>query len=485
MKPDGADAAWAAARAAEPGAMSRDELAVLLADVRRVRSCLAAIEVRASRRARELEAVGQAEPAESLIATAGGHDGRDASTVTERDELCEEMPDVEAALDGGGLSGAHVDAIASARRRLPEELHDEFAALVDELIARAARVSIETFRRECRRLAGHLIARSRPADAAAEFEAQVKASKLSRWVDRQTGMHHTNLVLDPVRDAKLYAAMQAELARLRHADTSPDRDWQQLQVDAFVNTIAGIRTPHATDDQGDGSDARPVDRVPEITVLVSYDWLTGLADHGICETGDGDTLPISTVRRRCCDAEIIPAVLGGGGEVLDQGRSRRTANRAQRRALRAMHRGCAHPDCHVGFSACRIHHIRWWWRDSGRSDIDNMLPLCERHHHLVHEGGWTLTMTPDRTATWTRPDGRLHHRGTTIDRTSASGPASTDAMHTAERADRVVPATPDSRNEDQNRTDRTDRADRSAASDESDRPATVDRRTDEPERALR
>jgi hypothetical protein len=50
------------------------------------------------------------------------------------------------------------------------------------------------------------------------------------------------------------------------------------------------------------------------------------------------------------------------------------------------------------------------------TDIDNLLPVCEQHHHLIHEGGWQLTMTPDRTATWTRPDGTIFHTGTTINR---------------------------------------------------------------------
>ena len=68
------------------------------------------------------------------------------------------------------------------------------------------------------------------------------------------------------------------------------------------------------------------------------------AGVGICETDNGIPLPVATVRRLCCDAEILPAVLGADGEILDAGRSARTANRAQRRALRAMHRGCAHPD---------------------------------------------------------------------------------------------------------------------------------------------
>ena len=81
-----------------------------------------------------------------------------------------------------------------------------------------------------------------------------------------------------------------------------------------------------------------------------------------------------------------------------------------------MHRTCAHPGCTVGFDSCRIHHIRWWTRDLGPTDIDNLLPLCETHHHLVHEGGWTLTMTPDRVATWTRPDGTIWITTSTVDR---------------------------------------------------------------------
>ncbi len=83
-----------------------------------------------------------------------------------------------------------------------------------------------------------------------------------------------------------------------------------------------------------------------------------------------------------------------------------------------MHRGCAFPGCEIGFDACRIHHVTWWWEHSGPTDLDNLLPVCERHHHLVHEGGWQLTLDndPQRTATWVRPDGSLHHRGSTIDR---------------------------------------------------------------------
>jgi hypothetical protein len=81
-----------------------------------------------------------------------------------------------------------------------------------------------------------------------------------------------------------------------------------------------------------------------------------------------------------------------------------------------MHRSCAVPDCTVSVTDCRIHHVRWWWNHHGTTDLDNLIPLCERHHHLVHEGQWNLTMTADRIAGFSRPDGSVFTSGSTLDR---------------------------------------------------------------------
>jgi hypothetical protein len=129
-------------------------------------------------------------------------------------------------------------------------------------------------------------------------------------------------------------------------------------------------------------------------------------------------LPPDSIRRLGCDANIIPIVLGGDGVPLDIGRAERLATREQRRALRAMYRSCAHPGCTVRFEDCRIHHVQWW-EHFGPTDLANLLPLCERHHHLVHEGHWTLTLKPDRTITLRRPDGTLFFEGTTTVRPHA------------------------------------------------------------------
>ena len=115
----------------------------------------------------------------------------------------------------------------------------------------------------------------------------------------------------------------------------------------------------------------------------------------------------------CCDADIYPIVMGGDGQPLDAGRTRRTATVDQRRALAAMYATCGFDDCGVGFDNCRIHHIEHWIEHHGPTDLDNLIPACETHHHLVHEGGWTLSMTADRVATWRLPDGTIHHTATT------------------------------------------------------------------------
>jgi hypothetical protein len=66
---------------------------------------------------------------------------------------------------------------------------------------------------------------------------------------------------------------------------------------------------------------------------------------GVGVAGDGTDLSAATIRRLACDAEIIPAVLGGQGEVFDVGRTRRLVTVAIWIALVLRDRHCAFPGC--------------------------------------------------------------------------------------------------------------------------------------------
>jgi hypothetical protein len=101
-----------------------------------------------------------------------------------------------------------------------------------------------------------------------------------------------------------------------------------------------------------------------------------------------------------CNGTIVPIIIDTNGVVLNAGREQRLANRHQRRALRAMYATCAFHGCDVVFNRCEIHHLDPW-ELGGPTDLDRLLPLCSRHHHVIHEPGWELHLAPDRTLTTT------------------------------------------------------------------------------------
>jgi hypothetical protein len=189
--------------------------------------------------------------------------------------------------------------------------------------------------------------------------------------------------------------IDAHLNSLRQDPANRERAFDELKIEAVIAAVSA---------------GTPQQRVPEIVVHVDAASLChGRHDDTVCETVDGQSLPVSTVQRLCCEATIGAVVVDPDGTVDRICADQRTAGRAQRRMLAAMYSTCAHPHCNVGFSSCRIHHIVWFTR-GGKTVLANLLPLCETHHHQVHEGGWNLTIDPDhRHVTWTQPDGTIWH----------------------------------------------------------------------------
>ena len=62
------------------------------------------------------------------------------------------------------------------------------------------------------------------------------------------------------------------------------------------------------------------------------------------------------------------------------------------------------PGCHLDITRTHAHHVTEW-EDGGATDLSNTVLLCVKHHHAVHEGGWTITSTagigPHTTGCWT------------------------------------------------------------------------------------
>ena len=124
---------------------------------------------------------------------------------------------------------------------------------------------------------------------------------------------------------------------------------------------------------------------------------------GLLDTGT--PIAAGDLRRLCCDADLVPAVLGGPSEVLDVGRTQRLVTPPIRRALALRDAGCVFPGCDVPDSACDAHHIVPWW-NHGTTALANLVSLCSHHHQLVEPPRFHSGAPPDR---W---EVRLHADGT-------------------------------------------------------------------------
>lgn len=100
----------------------------------------------------------------------------------------------------------------------------------------------------------------------------------------------------------------------------------------------------------------------------------------------------TTLRKIACDADIIPALLGTKGEVLDLGRKTRLFTTAQRLALVARDQGCTFPNCTIPAPWCEAHHVTYW-NHGGLTTTSNGALLCSHHHHLIHKDQWSITIT--------------------------------------------------------------------------------------------
>jgi hypothetical protein len=171
-------------------------------------------------------------------------------------------------------------------------------------------------------------------------------------------------------------------AQAPRVDEQPRRPLPARRLDLFFDLLEEVVL--VNDDKIDPE-------VASIGITVQYEDL--IANRPYLVLSDQESLITGeAVRRLACDAGIHRMVIRGVSEFLDIGRKTRIWTTAQRRAIRARHNHrCAAAGCNRRIT--QIHHIEWW-EDGGATSIDNGVPLCSYHHHLVHDGGWTITYNP-------------------------------------------------------------------------------------------
>jgi hypothetical protein len=371
-------------------------VAARLRDLERVRGFVAETEHALARRANALASSGAGAPAGEVLGRAGHCSPRQAERTSRRAEALGALPALARELGRGRIGTEHADAITNAAHRLDDARREALISLDVELAQAAAASTPAQFRRFVERVVDQLSA----DDGLERAERQRRAAHLAKGINDETGMYWLRAEFDPEAGARLFRAIDAETAALA-ARAQPDEHTERGQLAAHA--LVSLATS--------ANRSKRPGKV-ELLTLVDVDTLTsGLHERSTCEFSDGTNVPVATLRRLACDAHILPVVLNGAGVVLDVGRSQRLATDDQRRALRAMYRTCGIGDCDVPFDQCEIHHVDEWDAHLGETNLDRLIPGCSRHHHLVHEGGWTLELDSiSRELTIRLPDGAIHRR---------------------------------------------------------------------------
>jgi hypothetical protein len=324
----------------------------------------------------------------------------DVRKVMSRTETIGSVPVFGEALAEGNVTSAHVDALSNGLKILGEQ-SEKLIERAPELLVTAQTMTADEFTKFVRRTAQTL------ADdgGVSRFEKQRRQTFLRHWVDAD-GMTNLFGKFDPERGSIVSSLLDAGVEAMFHSgdgevpiecDASVEPNDHRRAL-ALVAMLQG-RPDGLTDIALGGSSCDRPARA-EIVVHIDYELLAGgagerqLGAESTCRTLNGSELTVETIRRLACEAEIIPLVLDGKSVPLDVGKSKRLATAYQRRALAAVHETCAIDGCSVKFSHCEPHHIDYW-ENGGATDFNNLVPLCSRHHHAAHEGGWKLSLNPE------------------------------------------------------------------------------------------
>ncbi|WP_136709920.1 HNH endonuclease signature motif containing protein [Agromyces sp. H66] len=302
-------------------------------------------------------------------------------------------PHVAGAVAAGRLSVDAASAITSMLDRVAMRADPTLAdATESALVGLACRVPLEVLHRGVREAEARL-----DADGVEPREEQLRAERSLTIREDGNGLVHLHARLDPESAAPVKAAIEALVGdALRRRDrgraapaVDDTRTIPQVQADA----IAAI-CRHAL---GCEQTIAPLAKA-SVIVRMDLDTLRDGIGHARI---DGIDQPISagTARRMSADAELIPAVFGGDSLPLDLGRGARLFTRAQRLALGERDGGCASCGQNIGY--VDAHHIRWWERDTGPTDLSNGVMLCSFCHHRIHREGWDIRAT--RTEVWFIP----------------------------------------------------------------------------------
>ena len=284
------------------------------------------------------------------------------------------LPATAMALAGWEIDQAHAEVIEQALRKDAAEriTPEQWVGLEEQLVELARDYRPDELAKLAAQLLDRLDQDGPPPD---DDEPQVNELHLSASADGAGGRIKGRL------DAATYEVVARSIRAVLRPAADEGKSLGERQADAL-----GEICEHALDE---GRLPLEGGERPHVTAILDYQWMREQARGLMFDFGGRGTA--ADLRALLCDCGVTPVVFDGASQPLDLGRERRCVSLAQRKAVAARDRGCAHPGCHRKPAWCQVHHIREWV-NGGETNIEDLVMLCRTHHRMIHQSGWEVRM---------------------------------------------------------------------------------------------
>ena len=307
-----------------------------------------------------------------------------------------DMPKVREKFSGGHITLDQATALANAAEKVGPDTVEADADLLDS----ADQMLPDTFGQHAKKWADRKLIEQ----GVNPLERQQRAREAKLWVDGETGLGVLLAKLPAPQFTHLRQAVDHRYMELLRRDGSDGRDPdgvrspKQRMADAVLELVTNRDV-----DTGELIDELPGVKAKastQVILVAPVGVVDGTDPGGHVEMIGAGPVPRQILETLTPDTELAGMVFDRAGRPLWLGRRQRLANAAQRLAVAVRDGGCF--ECGAPMHRCELHHIREWHRDGGRTDIENLVAVCRKHHKWLETENLVVVRTANGYGTRSR-----------------------------------------------------------------------------------
>ena len=314
--------------------------------------------------------------------------GRESKRMAKVTRQLSQMPNVKERFAAGNITPDHVNALANAAEKVGAEAVEGDPGLLEA----AGRLLPDTFDRHARDWSNRKLIEQ----GLDPLQRQRKAREAKLWVEKETGLGILWAKIPRPQFEHLRQAVDNHYMHHLREDGADGQDPDAVRTpkQRLADVVVELMTNR------DAESGQTITGDCGIKAKASTQLILA-APLGVVDGTDPDRqveiVGVGPVHRQVLetltpDTELAGMIFDRSGRSLWLGRNQRLGNAAQRLAVAVRDGGCF--ECGAPMHRCELHHMREWHRDGGRTDIDNLVAVCRRHHKWLEANNLQVRRTP-------------------------------------------------------------------------------------------